>query len=79
MGVLKTYACYLIGIGIISLFVWIPRTMQVNGRDSWSAWFAALWVVISKPGYIFGVIFIIFPGLMGGKDFITSFMGSSFF
>ncbi len=79
MSILKTYGCYFIGLSIISFFVWVPRSMQVNGRDSWAEWFAALWVVFASPGYVLGVIFIIFPGIMGGKDFVSKFMSSSLF
>ena len=57
------YPLYFVGIGLILLIIFVYPDFYMHGRASLTA--ATVYTVLGRPAFIFGVLLIVYPGILG--------------
>ncbi|KAL4453984.1 hypothetical protein ABPG74_003867 [Tetrahymena malaccensis] len=70
---------YVIGLSLIFALIFGPRSLQVNGKNTWNKHFQHIWYGTCRPLYVIGVTLILLPGMCGSNDLIMRVMSSKIF
>lgn len=67
----------LIGVGIISLIVWLPSPVKLD-QNAWPNWLHKFYLSYDRFFFAVGLTFIVYPTLAGAKTLIRAILSAGF-
>ena len=73
------YAFELIGVAIMLFLILIPRTLQINGSNSWDQVYHSAYLTFAKGIFCFGLSMFLLPSLLGINSYVRFILDTNFF